>query len=356
MSADDGSCRVSIWSKCDRSGGYALLMTVLLLAIAAVALSMLGRHSFRQAMTALRAEEELQRRWAILSCEQVLLPQAAGLVDFQPNEATAALAATAPSPIERRTLRLGRTPGVDTEDTGLRIDLIFGDEQAKLNVPALLARTDRPTAEGVIGTLLHGRGLTPSVRLEPFESEPESDAEDAGGYRWPLIASFDQVLVDARPDVLVGSLPDSARANPEWRSRRSRASLGSVGGIAEGLTLWGDGRVNIRTVPEDVLRAAVAPDLGFAQVFRIVELRREQPEAGLSDILNQLELSDQQRDRMEQRLTDGSEAHSLWIVVSNGNRSWHHLTIQTAAPGSTPGNVSGDAPAGSLKRVERLIW
>ena len=354
-------------SRPTRSRGYVLLMTVLLLAVAAVALSMLGRRSFRQAMTALQAEEDLQRRWAIRSCEEVLLPQAGKLVDYRPNEAAADLAADPPAPVAWRVLRLGE----------LRIDLVFADEQAKLNVPALLNRTDRPTAEGVIGTLLHGRGLTPSIRLDPTpEATPppevtretpeasQTDPQDGRAYRWPVIASFDQVLVDADPDVLVGASNNQLPGNTTFGggSRGGLPRAGLLPGVVEGVTLWGDGKVNIRTAPEDVLRAALAPDLGFAQVFRIAELRREQPDAGLSEILSQLELSDQQRRRMEQRLTDGSDTHSLWIVVNNGDRRWYHLAVQTPAPGSSPGNApgggtsGGSSSGGGLKQVERLVW
>ena len=339
-------------SKHTRSGGYVLLMTVLLLAVTAVALSALGRRSFRHAMTALQAEEDLQRRWAVLSCERVLLPRAAGLVDYQANETTAALAAAEPEPIKRLVLWLGGDSGdgsgVTSGGGALRVSLVFADEQAKLNVPALLARTDRPTAEGVIGTLLHGRGLSPPVRLEPFDLEPTTDSEDGDEYRWPLIASFDQVLVDADPDALVGKLSDASPANMGSRSYQNGVAPEGDGGIVDGLTLWGDGKVNIRVARMDVLRAALSPDLGFAQVFRIVELRRDRPDAGLNDILSQLELSDQQRQRMEQRLTDSSDTHSLWIVVSNGDRRWHHMAVQTPVPGS--------ASESGLMRVERLIW
>jgi hypothetical protein len=56
----------------DRNG-YVLLMTIVLIAIAALILAGISRQSLLLALKALNAEEDLQRRWGAASCRQAVL-------------------------------------------------------------------------------------------------------------------------------------------------------------------------------------------------------------------------------------------------------------------------------------------
>src|SRR3954469_11264965 len=102
-----------------RRRGYALLMVLLVLALAAAALAGVCRLSLEKAVRASRAAEDLQRRWGVITCRSVLLPRA--------EDVLSAAQADGPTAETRREIRLG----------DLSFTLVFGDEQAKANVNLL---------------------------------------------------------------------------------------------------------------------------------------------------------------------------------------------------------------------------
>ncbi|MGB0766887.1 MAG: hypothetical protein ACPGYV_04180 [Phycisphaeraceae bacterium] len=126
-----------------RQSGFALLLTLVLLMIAAVALSHTARLSAGEALHALEQSEQLQRRWAVASLRETLLPRAAGLL----AEASAVPVDENGDPILGPNRAL---PGTDLrvrcELAGLGYDLVFTDEQAKFNptIFAALQHDDRP--------------------------------------------------------------------------------------------------------------------------------------------------------------------------------------------------------------------
>ena len=60
--------------------GYVLLLVLFVLALAAAAMAGVCRMSLEKAVQAGRAEADLRRRWAVVSCRAVLLPKAEDLV------------------------------------------------------------------------------------------------------------------------------------------------------------------------------------------------------------------------------------------------------------------------------------
>src|SRR5688500_19347843 len=96
--------------------GYVLLLVLVVLAVTAAALAGVSRMSLRKALHARRAEEELQRRWAVVSCRSVLLPKAEAVLSRAEKQ-------TGATGEVRRDVRFG----------GQDLTLVFGDEQAKAN-------------------------------------------------------------------------------------------------------------------------------------------------------------------------------------------------------------------------------
>src|SRR4051812_5359020 len=115
----------------EQSRGYVLLLTLLMLAVAAAALAGACRTALRKAVLAARAQEDLQRRWGVVSCRAALLPKAERVLASSPDR-TAAEA--------RLDVTLGGRP----------ITLVFGDEQAKANVSLLYALGKRDGADRAV--------------------------------------------------------------------------------------------------------------------------------------------------------------------------------------------------------------
>src|SRR6476469_941860 len=90
-----------------RRRAYILVMVLVVLAIAAAALSGICRLSLDRAVRASRAAEDLQRRWAVATCRSVLLPRAEAVL----------VSAAEPAAEVRRDVRLG----------GKSFTLVFGD-------------------------------------------------------------------------------------------------------------------------------------------------------------------------------------------------------------------------------------
>lgn len=275
--------------------GYVLLMTVLLLAVAAVALASVGRSSARQAVLALKAEQNLQRRWAVRSCARFLLPKTESALDHAQGgrsrlETTVGFIGGGKPPrqpaaaVERR-IQLG----------DLDITLTFADEQAKLNVNAVFKRRGKDAAGEAVRTLT--RSAAANVRLRPLTIDHRK-LNDLPS-QWPAFASYDQVFADIAPP-----------------------ALSDVD-----ITCWGDGQVNFHRAPAQVLMVALMPDLTSNQAARLAALREENPSISLDEALDDLQLSERQRRGVLRKLTDTSDCHSLWVVVRDGQRRWRHLFV-----------------------------
>ncbi|HSW49059.1 MAG TPA: hypothetical protein VLH09_02740, partial [Bryobacteraceae bacterium] len=103
----------------------------MLLVLAAAALSSMCLRSLRHALESAQAAEELQRRWGMVSCQAALLPRAERVL-AQAEQETASAAATC-----RHELRLGAQV----------FELVFSDEQAKVNVNRVFRADGKLAAE-----------------------------------------------------------------------------------------------------------------------------------------------------------------------------------------------------------------
>src|SRR3954464_12541558 len=107
--------------------GYALLLVLFVMALAATAMAAVCRMSLEKTMQASRAEGDLQRRWAVITCRSVLLPKAEAIIARSKEPASQVA----------REVRLNGQP----------LTLIFSDEQAKANVNLLYAQGGLSGAE-----------------------------------------------------------------------------------------------------------------------------------------------------------------------------------------------------------------
>ena len=268
--------------------GYVLLLVLFVLALAAVAMAAVARLSLERSLQASRAEADLQRRWAIISCRAVLLPKA-----------DAALSSSGEPVSEvRRELRLGNQA----------FTLIFGDEQAKANVNLLYAQSGLAGAERQVRSIVEAAGGGVPVELRPVPGRGKAfgtpDAEDEP----PAFETFGQVFARSSPEALTTAL---GRGKP----------------ISAGLTCWGDGTLNLRKASNEAVRAACGRHLTGSEITKLLAGRAKNPDLGTSELLDELKLSEARRTKLEDLLVDESSCHSLWIISRSGERRWYDLAI-----------------------------
>lgn len=269
--------------------GYALILVLFALALAVVALAGACRLALEQSVHAARAEEDLQRRWAVTTCQAQLLPRAESVLS----------AAESPDgrapPEARRDVRLGR----------LTLTLVFGDEQAKANVNRLyrtggLAAADRAVREAVASA----DGV--AVELRPLPDRPKADPD--ADEEPPAFESLGQVF---------GRTPSQALVEPRGRGQSP----------ASAVTCWGDGALNFRRATDAAVRAACGRHLAGGELGRVLQMRAKDPRLTAADALDRLKLSDKAREALDEALADESTCHSLWVITHAPGRNWYDLAV-----------------------------
>lgn len=275
-----------------------LILVLLLLAVAATALAQVSRRSYEAAAQAIDAEGQLQRQWLLKSAQRAMLERPERL-----------LSTLGPRPVEAEG---GGVVRLELELEAGRVELILADEQAKANVNAMLGWEDGERVQRRLETLIDAHATGRRLALRPV---PGSEAANGGSESRPAgeraLLSFDQLLAPA----------GQGGATPDWL-------LNAQHPVAERITLWGEGPVHWHRAPAQVLEAVLAPHLGAAQIDTIVRLRREHPAMSSEALFSELAPSEQQRRRLEQRLTDRSQTWSLWFRYDDGRRTWTRLLVR----------------------------
>jgi hypothetical protein len=315
-----------------RHRGYVLVLTLLLLALAATALAGVCRLSLEKAVRATRAQEDLQRRWGVTSCRAALLPKApmvlARSVD-RPGDGRGEA---------RMSFRLG----------GQSVTLVFGDEQAKANVNLLYALDGRAGADRAVRALAQAAGATAMrVELRParIEQRDEDEAEprhDGAEAKAGKLRSDAEILLELTVEPAFegwGQVFRGAGADDLLRRR------GPLPAVASNLTCWGDGMVNVRRASPEAITAACERWLRPGEVAKLVAARDEDPDFDLWEALDALALSEDRLEAVELLLTDESTCYSLWTIIRTGEREWYDLAVANVA-----------ASGGAVSDVRVFSW
>lgn len=289
--------------------GYVLLVTLLLMAVAGASLAVVSRRSLRSALSAKQTVVSLQRHWGAVTCQKALLPMAKRLLNQAEQEQREKLSS----------LRLSLTLG------GQPFELIVADEQAKVNVNALVNRRGKRVAEDDVKSFIRKAGSGAMVKIKPLwdVSRPAGsnttapNATRADASTLPAIGSFAQVFPHASPDQLIES--DEGRPS-----------------IASQVTCWGDGKVHFHRASQQVLATVCSGVLTVDEVDRLVSLRNESPDIELQQAIAQLALSSQKREQALGLLAQESSCYSLWVSARAGGRSWHRLAILESTQETEP--------------------
>lgn len=249
-------------------------MTLLLLVIAAVAMAAVATESHKRAMAALNAQDELQRRWAAISCERALLPRTADILKSASDRAG--------KPLSRydQTVTLG----------GTKFTLVFADEQAKANVN-LLARHLEPTQLRQTLRALTGPGvpidLAPAVTRQKDKSGKVTHTQHYG--------SYGQVLGEVSPAVLYD-------------------------GAGDRFTCWGDAKLNTKAASPAAVIAVASTVLDGAELGRFERAMKKTSAAAWREVFREANILPDKVKLMEDRVTESSACTSLWVIPHGGRR------------------------------------
>jgi len=270
-----------------QKSGYALLLVLVTLTLCAVALLELASRSQRVHVDSLERLQGLQARWGRLSCNRVLLREAAALFEAIEQSRTT-----------REDTQPGEFPRVMRESLQLGNQLftiVLADESAKLNLNAL-RRWGRP---GTTTQLLR-QALGPSSFRALRDLERSNRSAD--------LASW-------------GELFDLSQLRASGGNDRDLVEL------TGGLTLWGSGELNIRRASALSLELACKAVVTDGLARRIVERRSESPTLNTDLLLRQTVLNETDRTQLELILGDGSNAFSIWIECAAENQRSQQLCV-----------------------------
>lgn len=307
--------------------GYALLVTLIMLALLGVILGAMARRSADTALAARDAEDNLRVRWAQLSCRQTLLASASTRFDARSDRWMAALAGEGSSgsaSIERPIA----TESLTLELTGLNLWLRIDDEQAKLNLNERLRNSPDTVVSPAAVAAEVLRGL-PSLQIALTRPE----FYDTLGLQ--PVQSWAQVYLNAHPTTLLGI------QQPDDMMERVRSDV-----IANRVTLWGDGRINLRLANEQTLRQALAGRVRPATIDLLLRLHRDEPGLDLNTLIENATAEEQDdRSVLSAALTDQSQNYAMWLAVQpakGDNRAvrWSLSVHQGTSDANNSGNAT----------------
>ena len=329
----------------ERRGGFALLMVLVALAMLATVLTLRTRQMMERSLVWDVQAREVQTRWAQRSVAEALAPKALALLALDKKSVEA-----------RRTPRA--TWGTTIALGPVAVDVQVTDEQAKLNLLTL------PDAQDVSRALvsLMGRGSANRVRLRPLavpSLQPEDDGTEYLGASSYLDDAPDEnddgrLILINRPGQYLsfGQLLSHPRAG-ELMGDGSRSGPGR--GLAAGWTLWGNGRVNLKTADPTTLRVMLSfgvEETRMQQILGAARKTRGNVERTFASLPSQ--------DRWEgdeyatNRLTDQSEVQGLWVRARSVGGGPGHGIASGVANESAAFYViqSSEEGAGRPRRVQ----
>ncbi|MHB1156178.1 MAG: hypothetical protein ACYC26_04990 [Phycisphaerales bacterium] len=303
--------------------GFVLLLTLALVLLAGGLLSGLALRSVTSALDTESAVERLQRRWAVTTCRATLLEKSERL--FAAAEGGNEEREADGGPAGKRGKNTRQPVGewrVACRLAGLDYELVFTDEQAKLNVNALLKHETHESARRIIERLsVDANGMTNepvTVKLHVRRDQEGGEAEGGGGSSG--VGGYGQVFENVSAWQLID---DSVTGG---------ASVGEGGGagLAGRLTCWGDGRLNWRRASDQVLRQACGEVLTRGETDQLMGVRKDDPFATTDELIDRLKgVSKKHADELKKLLADASGCHGLWVIQRGRQRSWYTLVVGT---------------------------
>ena len=267
--------------------GYVLVLTLGLLALAAISLSGLARYSLSCASSAREAADELQRRWGLYGARLVLFEHAAEIMEAQVR------------PEQRNVPPWPKPANVSTSyQLGSQsFTVTLSDEDAKVDLNTLQVRKSDRLLPAIRRLSQSVRGGDLMIRLTPQRDTRQPFAS------W-------------------GQLFDLTRG--------TTANLGAADRLAlatQTMTCWGSGRLNLRTASDAAVREIASLALPAKEVGELLSHRKNWGGESVDGLLSQLDLRRPQLLAATRLFSAESNHYAMWLQVDGGQRSWSYLYV-----------------------------
>lgn len=284
-----------------KNRGYVLVLTLAVISLAAISLTGLARHSLNLSLEAIDAEQELQRRWALISCEQQLLGRADELlITLVPIN----VANTPPWPKPRQLVaRFELGPS--------RYWVRIADENAKINLNLIHAKKPEQVLLMVNGLADQSSAAFLPMRLRPW---PASLDAPPAFESWGQVFDFGQI----------GEEVDVA---------------GQLADLTAEATCWGNEKINFRRCTDQAIEQVCGLVLKKRDVVELIELRKTWTGEELNDLLRQLGLRRSKLSKLRRHLTDESTCQSLWVRSEDAPGNHLSTLFVTGAGGPSGGQT-----------------
>ncbi|MEM8735171.1 MAG: hypothetical protein AAGG44_13155, partial [Planctomycetota bacterium] len=232
-------------------------------------------------------EQELREHWTVTSTRMAVLTNANKTLSRKRARST---------DLETGFAAIG---GVDLN--GWSLELRLEDESAKLSVPGAFRDFPRQQAASLIDRTIRFR---PAARLFDWQ-QGNRDRLDIGSLMQQGWASF---LI------------------PPAQVESNASSI--LKGTDE-LTLWGRGRINVFAASPDVIGSAWQGLLGTFPPRSIMEASAARPRPNWQELVRELDLRQDQLQKVNRWFTTGSEAFSLELQCTRGDRREIYLFVDS---------------------------
>jgi len=278
--------------------GYVLIMTLVMIAVAALSLAGLARKSLLLATESIDAQRELQRRWGANSCRRLLLDQAGEIFeDLETPHADGKLPWPAPHQLS-----------ASVTLAGMKFRWWLSDEDAKLNLNALTARLPKQRR----AMLAQLTGHRNSLQLTPDTSHAAKQQK-----RWFL--SWGQMV--------------------DVSQMGNKGTFDSLMELATKLTCWGSGKLNIGRVSDQTLLLVVSKLVNQQVAQKLLDARTESTNIDWKELVKSLALKRRDASALLAWFTDRSTCYSLWLELDDGQRLWYHQWVQGDRASATANSV-----------------
>ncbi|MFP4145634.1 MAG: hypothetical protein ACLFV3_10870 [Phycisphaeraceae bacterium] len=312
-----------------RQPGFVLLMTLVLLALVAVVLVDVSRRSVRRAVESAQAVEDLQFRWAAASVRTAVLPRASLILEE--------IAAASP---------LDASPGsarLEIDMSGEPVAIYLSDEQGKANLNDVYRRSG-PDAARRAARELHGR---PRAELR-IELAPDPRADQP---REPAKREADTAEAEPSKEELP---PPPLQPFGSWAQVYPAADVELLlDQPAKAMTLWGDGRINLRTADPLALRVALGPIMGADNVRRLVDAREALPNQAPPSWLAACQVDDDVRGRVQEQTVRESTCFGVAVFMF-GRADWTVGHWLEPAEPRAAAEEEDDDPGPDY--MQRMVW
>jgi len=279
-----------------QESGFTLVLTLVVLVLLVVSVAGLARRSVEAAMEARHARDSLQSRWALVSLRHTLRDALPRRLEEEFAQAVSDWEGEGGDPPfdgRRRTIDAVLSLG------GTDIALHLADEQAKVEVNALLREEGSDGARRRIERLIEDAWDRPRVRLTPH---PLDFQRQTG---LPPLSGYAQVF-EAFERPALGEFERSA---------------------LHYLAVSSNGQLRLQLAADEALRARLEGVLRRETLELLGERRSEYPAASVDELVRSVPMSSEERIEVRRRLTDRSSAYALWLETHRGERRDLYLTV-----------------------------